>query len=60
MSICGQIYTKITKFTPDLGITMPFYASVVYSLGALLARKASVKARENADINATSARSELS
>ena len=44
----------------QLLISMPFYTSVAYSLGALLARKASVKARENSDINATSARSELS
>jgi hypothetical protein len=44
----------------QLLITMPFYASVAYSFGALLARKASVKAREYSDIKAMSARSELS
>jgi hypothetical protein len=32
---------------------MPFYASVAYSLGALLARNASVKPRENSDIKAS-------
>jgi len=44
----------------QLFITMPFYASVAYSLGALLARKTSLKARENSGINATPARSESS
>lgn len=44
----------------QLLVTMPFYASVAYSLGALLARKASVKEPENSGINVTPARSELS
>ena len=44
----------------QLLITMPFYSSVAYSLGALLARKASVMTRENSHSKATSARSELS
>ena len=37
----------------QLLITMPFYTSVAYSLGALLARNASLKARENSDIKAS-------
>jgi len=44
----------------QLLITMPFYASVAYSLGALLGQKASIKAGQNLGIQATSARNELS
>jgi hypothetical protein len=44
----------------QLLITMPFYASVAYSLGALLARKGSTKARQDFGIQETPALNELS
>jgi hypothetical protein len=44
----------------QLVITMPFYVSVAYSLGALLARKTSIKAQQKFSFEATTARNELS